>query len=252
MEILDQRGALLLGKPEGCYITIETDCARRHREDAFRRSVEAVAGELKSLLPPDSGTVLVAGLGNGAMTPDAIGVLALRSLVVTRHLVRQLHMKRLRSVAAVSPGVLGTTGMETAEILQGAVRQLRPGVLLVIDALAARKMERVCATVQLSDSGIVPGSGVGNHRQALNRESMGIPVITVGVPTVVDSATLIADALEQLGQAAPPALFQEESCFVTPKDIDAQVRTLARLVGYAVSLALQEQLSYQDLSSFFE
>ena len=249
VEVLNQQGAEALGKPVGHYITLEVQPLLHGDEQLFFESAGALSRELRSLLPEGDGPVLVAGVGNRSMTPDAVGPLALQSVLVTRHLLRQLHLEGFRPVSAVAPGVLGVTGLETQEFLRGIVGQTRPSLLIVIDALAARNMRRVCATVQLSDTGITPGSGVGNHRAALTRETLGLPVFSVGVPTVVDAATLISDALERQGTADVPQLQEEENFFVTPQDIDAQVAALARVVGYGISLALQPQLSPQELTA---
>lgn len=243
VDILDARGAEALGKPMGSYRTVELP-ALRQREDAFERAVMAVGQQLKELLP-ERGAVLVVGLGNRAMTPDAVGPLTADSVLVTRHLVNG-HARpfaALRSVAALRTGVLGSTGVESAEAVRGLVEQVRPEAVIAVDALAARRLARVCRTVQLSDSGIIPGSGVGNHRAALDRETLGVPVIAVGVPTVVDAATLAADLLEEAGpgSADPDRLRSAaDGLMVTPRDIDAQVRALARVVGYGINWALQD------------
>ena len=165
--------------------------------------------QLKKLLPP-KGAVLVAGLGNRAMTPDAVGPLAVEHLLVTRHLISALPncFGSFRAVSAVTPGVLGQSGVESAEAVAALVRELQPAAVIAVDALAARRTERLCTTVQLSDTGIAPGSGVGNHRHPLNRETLGVPVIAIGVPTVIDGATLAADLLESAGEEAGEALLR--------------------------------------------
>ena len=204
-------------------------------------------------MAPEEGPVLVVGLGNAAMTPDAVGPLALDSILVTRHLISVMprHFSGFRPVAVFRAGVLGTTGVESAEAVRGLAEQVQPALIIAVDALAARRTERVCTTVQLSDSGIVPGSGVGNHRAALNRETLGIPVLAIGVPTVVDAATLAADLLEKQGLSLPQEdTLRRESpaMMVTPRDIDAQVRDLSRVVGYAVNWALQD-LEISDMTA---
>lgn len=241
VEILDSRGEAALGKPRGTYLTVDLTGFWQRREGFFQRAVRAVGGQLRSLPLPD-GPALVVGLGNRAMTPDAVGPLALDSVLVTRHLVaaqpRQFAM--FRPVAAFRAGVLGTTGVESAEAVRGLVEQLRPALVIAVDALASRRVGRVCATVQLSDTGIVPGSGVGNHRCALDRETLGVPVFSIGVPTVVDAATLAADLLEEsgAGEVDPAAL--HSGMMVTLRDIDQQVRDLSRVVGYGINWALQD------------
>ena len=237
VDILDGRGAAALGKPEGCYISLDLRELPRD-SGGFARAAEALAGELAPLLP-EEGSLLAVGLGNRAMTPDALGPLALEYLLVTRHLAAAPPFDRFRPVAACAAGVLGRTGMESAETVEALVGQLRPAAVLVIDALAARRQERLCATVQLSDSGIVPGSGVGNHRHPLNRETLGVPVIAIGVPTVIDGATLAADLLESAGEEADGALLRRTGAVtVTPRDIDAQVRELAKVIGYGINRAV--------------
>ena len=248
VRILDQRGQQALGKPPGCYITVTLDGLQRREEGAFGRAVRALADELSSLLPPSApgAPVLVAGLGNRAITPDAIGPQVHEHTLVTRHLVSQApeHFGAFRPVASLAAGVLGTTGMESGELVSSVCSALSPAFVIAVDALASRSLQRLCRTVQLADTGITPGSGVGNHRFSLTKESLGIPVIAIGVPTVVDAATLAADLLD-LEQ--PPELGADRELLVTPKDIDSQVKDLSKVIGYAISLALQPGLTVEDL-----
>ena len=243
VEVLDQRGAEALGKPVGTYLTLDLGAFWRREEGYFERAVVALGQLLRQLLPPE-GSVLVVGLGNAAMTADAVGPLTLRSLLVTRHLMAAMprQFSGFRQVSAFGTGVLGDTGVESAEAVAALARELKPDLVVAVDALAARKPGRVCNTVQLSDSGIVPGSGVGNHRAALSRESLGVPVYALGVPTVVDAQTLALDLLEEAGVPAGASLLREKErgMTVTPRDIDRQVRELARVLGYGLSWALQE------------
>lgn len=248
VRILDERGEQALGKPPGQYITLTMDGLARREEDAFPRAARAIAGELAQLMAgiaPD-GLVLVAGLGNRAITPDAVGPKVHEHTLVTRHLVAQMpeHFGGLRPVASLSAGVLGTTGMESAELIQAVCRRLSPACVVAVDALASRSLKRLCRTVQLSDTGISPGSGVGNHRRALDRASLGVPVLAVGVPTVVEASTLAADLL---GAEQLPPLGEGGGLLVTPKDIDSQVDDLAKVIGYGISLALQPGLTVADL-----
>ena len=218
VEILDQEGARALGKPEGTYLTLDVSPLWRREEDAFPRVVRAVAALLGPLLP-EEGPVLAAGLPG------------------------------MRSVAGLGAGVLGTTGMEVAEWVRGAAEQVGPAAVIVVDALAARDLERLCATVQIADTGLVPGSGVGNHRMALNRETLGVPVISVGVPTVVDAETIARDLLGEAG-AVPKALNgRGRRFFVTPESIDQKIRDLSKVLGYGINLALQESLALEDLEA---
>ena len=215
----------------------------QRRTDFFERAVRAVGAELKALLPPE-GPVLVVGLGNPAMTADAVGPLAADSVLITRHLISAMprQFAGFRPVAVFRTGVLGTTGVESAEAVRGLVEEVRPALVIAVDALASRREGRVCAAVQLSDTGIIPGSGVGNHRAALNAETLGVPVFAVGVPTVVDAATLAADLLEESGAEAvdEERLRAHGTYLVTTRDIDQQVRDLSKVVGYGINWALQD------------
>ncbi len=256
VRIESEKDAEKLGKPVGTYHTLDLTGLTRREEDAFPRAVRALARLLAPLLP--EGPVLVAGLGNRAITPDAVGPLAADRVLVTRHLIQMApqHFQGFRPVAALAAGVLGTTGVESGELVKAVAEKVSPAAVIAIDALAARRLERLCATVQVSDTGITPGSGVGNHRFALDRDSLGVPVIAVGVPTVVDGATLAADLLEEAGQGElePQGLreFPGGTLMVTPKDIDQRVSDMAKVIGYAVSLALQPQLTLEELEGLVE
>ena len=241
VEILNDRGAKALGKPCGRYFSVDLkECL--HRRD-FDRAVRVVGRQLR-LLTPREGSLLIVGLGNAAMTPDAIGPLTAQHLLVTRHLISALpeQFGAFRDIAVLTPGVLGSTGIETAEAVRSLAAQLRPAAVIAVDALASRRMSRLCTTVQISDSGIVPGSGVGNHRHALNKETLGVPVIALGVPTVVDAATVAVDLLEENGitEISPERLQKGSNVFVTLRDIDAQVRQIGKILGYAINWAFQE------------
>lgn len=252
VDILDAHGAKTLGKPVGAYLTLDLASYWQRKEDYFARAVRALGAELKAMLP-EGGAALVIGLGNRAMTPDAVGPLTMESVLITRHLMAAMPRQfgGFRPVSAFSTGVLGTTGVESAEAVRGLVGEVKPDFVIAIDALASRRTGRVCATVQLSDSGIVPGSGVGNHRAALNRETLGVPVFSVGIPTVVDAATLAADLLEESGVTEfdeKKLRSRKQPLTVTPRDIDAQVRELSRVLGYGVNWALQE-LEIEDMAA---
>ena len=244
VDILNEKGAQALGKPQGSYLTIDLTTFWQRKADFFERAVRAVGGQLRTMLPQE-GAALVVGLGNPSMTPDAVGPLAADSVLITRHLISAMprHFSGFRPVAVFRAGVLGTTGVESAEAVRGLAAQVQPSFIIVIDALASRRCERVCATVQLSDTGIVPGSGVGNHRAALNQETLGVPVFDVGVPTVVDAATLAADLLEESGFTEideEKLRGGRENLMVTPRDIDQQVRDLGKVIGYGINWALQD------------
>ena len=242
------QAARALGKPMGTYVTMELDGLLRREEAGFARAVQAIAGQMTPMLPPQ-GLALVVGLGNRAITPDVVGPRAVDYTLVTRHLVEQLpQFGHLRPVAALAAGVLGTTGVESAALVAALVEKLHPSCVIAIDALASRSVHRLCRTVQLSDVGIVPGSGVGNHRHALTEESLGVPVLSLGVPTVVDGATFIYDLL---GERAPADLPGGE-LFVTPREVDSWVADLSRVLGYGVSLALTPSLSVEELTMLVE
>ena len=246
VRVLDRRGEEAIGRPRGRYVTLELGSLIRREDGAFQRGAEALAAELRALLPDGGGCVLVAGLGNRSITPDAVGPNAVRWTLATRHLKggAGTDFPALRPVAAVAPGVLGDTGLESAEFVAALCRKLQPDCVVAVDALASRSVKRLCRTVQLTDTGIVPGSGVGNRRQGLDRALLGCPVIAVGVPTVVDARTLAADLC---GLEQPPADADAEGLIVTPREIDAQAADIGRLVGCAVSLALQPSLTLEDL-----
>ena len=252
VKVLSEEGAAALDKPVGTYVTLVLDGLLRREDDAFPRAARALAAELRALLPAAPGTeVLVVGLGNRAITPDAVGPLAADHTLVTRHLVDRVpeHFGAFRPVSAIAAGVLASTGMESGELVAALVEKTRPACVIAIDALASRSLRRVCRTVQLADTGIIPGSGVGNARMALNRESLGVPVVAVGVPTVVDAATLCADVLAEAGMAEldPAALAGAgEGVIVTPREIDSQVADLAKVLGFGITLALQEGLSPEE------
>lgn len=244
VDILDHRGEEALGKPQGSYLTIDLTTFWQRKADFFERAVRAVGSQLKELLPAE-GPALVIGLGNAAMTPDAVGPLAVDNILITRHLISAMpkQFAGFRPVAVFRTGVLGTTGVESAEAVRGLVAEVQPSLVIAIDALASRRIGRVCATVQLSDTGIIPGSGVGNHRSALNRETLGVPVFAIGIPTVVDAATLAADLLEESGITefdGKQLRHGKQNLMVTPRDIDQQVRDLSKVVGYGINWALQD------------
>lgn len=206
VSIMTEQGARAMGKMPGNYSTIEAPALRQRDHNVLEKIADLIAEELRRFLAylqvPAEGDVLVVGLGNWNATPDALGPRTVHHLVVTRHF---FHMatpegrRGVRPVAALSPGVLGITGIETAEIVQGLVQQIKPALVVCVDALAARSTERLATTIQIADAGIQPGSGVGNKRFGITRESLGVPVIAIGVPTVVHALTVVADGLEKLG-----------------------------------------------------
>lgn len=260
VKVLDERGEQAIGKPVGTYVTVEVPGLDDTEGETFLKAVEAVGKELGTVLAGMQGEVLVAGLGNAEMTPDAIGPRSIQNVLVTRHVAGELSkisgLESTRGVAAIAPGVLGQTGVEAGEILKALVLKLKPAAVIVVDALASRRAARLGNTIQIADTGIIPGSGVGNARTAVNKEALGVPVIAVGVPTVVDAATLAVDLIEDAGFHADEiarekirrsACPNETPMFVTPRFIDLIVEHAARLTGFAINRALNPSIQYDDM-----
>lgn len=252
MRIRSDSAARQLDKPSGNYITIQTPplgAAAGYRPD----SAEHAAEELRTLLPTEGG-VLVIGLGNTQITPDALGPRAASAVLATRHIERELArgtgLGDLREVSVLSPGVLGQTGMETAEIIRAVAHELEPAAVITVDALASARLDRLGCTVQMTDTGIAPGSGVGNTRARIDRETVGVPVISIGVPTVVDALTLAAELTRhpaddpKLAHAVEP---NGARMVVTPREIDLLIEHAAKLVGLAIGRALQPHISIEDM-----
>lgn len=254
VRILSEDAAREIGKPQGRYLTLELDALIRREEDAFPRACKALSTLLRELLPrPNDGPVLIAGLGNRMITPDAIGPQTTDHVIATRHLVAQSPaiFADWRPVSALAPGVLGQTGVETGEVICGVLDRVRPAAVIAVDALAAGRLSRLLRTVQLADTGITPGAGVGNARAALNKETLGVPVIAVGVPTVVDGATLAHEISSQLGQPDCEALDDlSQPVMITTRDIDREVADISRMIGYAVNMALHPHLSVADIDLY--
>lgn len=247
LTVQTEAAAESIGKPMGTYITAEglplTDHFREVQEQ-----IEILADELYSLLP-EKGTVLVAGIGNSSVTPDALGPESAAAVIATRHiggeLARSVGLDKLRPVAVLSPGVLGQTGIETGEVLLSLTERIRPAAVIAIDALASRSISHLGRTVQISDTGIAPGAGIGNHRFELNRQTLGIPVIAVGIPTVVDAVTMANDFS---GSDRSPSLPEDsKNLIVTPKEIDLLIARASRLIGMAINCALQRAYDFEDL-----
>ena len=254
VRILSEDAAREIGKPQGRYLTLELAALIRREEDAFPRACKALSTLLRELLPrPNVGPVLIAGLGNRMITPDAIGPQTADHVIATRHLVAQSPaiFADWRPVSALAPGVLGQTGVETGEVICGVLDRVRPAAVIAVDALAAGRLSRLLRTVQLADTGITPGAGVGNARTALNEETLGVPVIAVGVPTVVDGATLAHEISSQLGQPDCEALDDlSQPVMITTRDIDREVADISRMIGYAVNMALHPHLSVADIDLY--
>lgn len=267
VEIVDEQGAKAMCKPIGNYVTIEAEDIRDAGYDVERMAdVSAVlARELLSMLPKrdvSKMSVLVVGLGNRDVTPDSLGPSVIANLEVNRHIfMLKEKLKKSYGVSAVIPGVMAQSGMESAEMVKGIVSQIKPDVVIAIDALAARSTKRLNTTIQLADTGIHPGSGVGNHRRGLNKETLGVPVIAIGIPTVIDAATIVSDTMDAMIQILSSSeagksvsnVLQEFSdrekhqlikellepqigtMFVTPKDIDEDIATMAEIVATGIN-----------------
>ena len=272
VKIETENGAKAMGKPAGVYLTLEAPNLAVPDEDYHREISEKLADHMEELLHENHLTgrdisVLVVGLGNRQVTPDALGPYVVDNLCVTRHIVREygkyaMGMERAQLVSAIVPGVMGQTGMETLEIVKGVVTETKPDLVIAVDALAARNSRRLNRTIQIADTGIHPGSGVGNHRNGLTRETLGGPVIGIGVPTVVDAATIVSDTMENLIQAMETSetlkgvgevlkmynnaekyeLVKElisphlNGMFVTPKDEDEMVKQISYTISESLNL----------------
>lgn len=258
--IIDTKNAAkTMGKPMGIYVTMEAPAMIEPDEDYHREISGCLAEELLRLLPgaDREQSVLVVGLGNREVTADALGPQVVDNLFITRHIVREYgkaayNCEKMNQVSALEPGVMAKTGMETAEIVKGVVEETAPDVIIVIDALAARSTKRLNRTIQITNTGIQPGSGVGNHRNALTEESLGVPVIAIGIPTVVDAATIVGDALEKLLEEDEDLAgirlkekrnlnFAElNNMYMTGKDIDAVIKRVSYTVSEGINIAIGE------------
>lgn len=257
VEIITKNGARAMGKPMGTYVTIEAPGMLEPDEGFHREISEVISKQLQQIIPNagEEQEILVVGLGNRDVTADALGPHVVDNLYVTRHIVKEYGKaaysnEKINVVSSIEPGVMGKTGMEAAEIIKGVVEQTSPKVMIVIDALAARSTKRLNRTIQITNTGIHPGSGVGNNRNALTRESMGIPVIAIGVPTVVDAATIVGDALEKIVLEESDAeihrylengrntMTELHNMYVTSKDIDAVIKRVGYTVSEGINMAL--------------
>ena len=254
-----------LGKPCGSYLTLECRLLREHDPDARIAMANLLGEELSRMLAPsDDAPVLVVGLGNRGVTPDALGPAAIDRTLVTRHMLNSEYAQSgMRSVCAIAPGVLGVTGIETVEMVESLTQKLHPRAILCIDSLAARDSGRIGCTVQISNTGIQPGSGVGNHRRPLTKETLGVDVIAVGVPTVIYAATLARDAFALLsgdgGHEEALASMEREllgtdlgNLIVTPRDIDAIVKNCATLIAGGINRALQPSLTEAEIAQMMD
>ena len=267
VKITNSNGEQAIGKPIGDYITIDIKNLKIAEEEEIQKSAEILSNELKQIIDKHidyKDDILVAGLGNLHVTPDSLGPEVVSDIDITRHIIKYMPQyidENARPVSAISPGVLGTTGIETLEVLEGVIDKIKPKMLIVIDALASRSIERISSTIQLSDTGIVPGAGVGNTRKELSKKTLGIPVIAIGIPTVVESAVLVNDCLdlfieklqeeaksneylnnlkeqdnyEEIKEALNP---YDYNMIVTPKEIDELIKNMANIVARGINLSV--------------
>ncbi|MCI8443753.1 MAG: GPR endopeptidase [Clostridia bacterium] len=267
VKITNENGEKAIGKPIGTYVTIDVKKLKIAQEEDITKAADTLSNELKKIVDThidSQGEVLVVGLGNIYVTPDSLGPKVINEIEVTRHIINYLPQyveEGTRMVSAISPGVLGTTGIETVEILKGIVDNIHPKLVIVIDALASRSIERISSTVQLSDTGIVPGAGVGNTRSEISEKTLGIPVVAIGIPTVVETAVLVNDSLDlfiqklqdeaksndYLNQLKQEDNYQEikeallpkdYNLIVTPKEIDDLIENMKDIVAQGINRSL--------------
>lgn len=281
VKITNEIGERNMGKPAGTYITLDLPEFAHYDGDVMDEVSKAMAKSLEGLVKlDDSMTALVVGLGNWNVTPDALGPKVISRLMITRHLkelVPDSIDEGVRPVCAIAPGVLGITGIETGEIIRGVVDKIKPNLIVCIDALASRKMERVNKTIQIGNTGISPGSGVGNKRMEISQRTLGVPVIAVGVPTVVDAATMANDTIDlvldaMIKEATAGSKFYEMlksidknekgrmirevldpyvgNLMVTPKEVDMVIDSLSRIIANGINIALQPALDLEDINKF--
>ena len=256
VKIVTENGAKSMGRPQGTYITIEAPELSTPDEDYHREISEELSTHLRKLIDlKKEKSVLVVGLGNAAITADALGPQVVDNLLMTRHIIKEYGLRgikheKMHRISGIAPGVMAQTGMETAEIVQGIVSETKPDVVVAIDALAARSVRRLSRTIQITDTGIHPGSGVGNHRNGLTEENLQVKVIGIGVPTVVDAATIVHDSMahlldtleeteqkEFLDEMIAPNLY---SMFVTPKDVDETIKYLSFTISEGLNIAFSQ------------
>ena len=281
VEITNENGSRAMGKPVGNFITIEAKGLRDNDSECHEMISHRLKECLEGLITTKKDAVfLVVGLGNWNITPDALGPKVVDKILVTRHMMDSLSetiKEAVSPAAAIAPGVMGITGIETAEIIKGIVEKLKPDVVIAVDALAARKFSRINSTIQLSDTGICPGSGVGNKRTELSKETLGVPVIAIGVPTVVDAATLAHDTMDIVFQEMKSTtdkkskfyemimdmenedrfqLINEvltpyaQNMFVTPKEVDAVIDRLSKIIASAINASIHKGLEIEDLGRY--
>ncbi len=281
VHIKNEQGEKALGKTVGSYVTLEIPTLIHKEQETFEDTIAVLADELKRLLKlEENSSVLVVGLGNWQITADSLGPKVTSSVLVTRHMFELMPKEieeGVRPVCAFSPGVLGLTGIETSEIIKGVVERVKPSAIIAIDSLAARRLSRVSTTIQLADTGITPGAGVGNKRQALTQSELGVPVIAMGVPTVVDAATMANDTidlvidhlmrqtekdsgfyntLKNLDRSEKYEIIRQAQgeelggLIVTPKEVDEIIEDIAEIISNAISIALHDSITINDLNKY--
>lgn len=246
IRVLNSAGEKALRKPVGDYVTVEIPNLENHG-GSFESATEIISRELKNIAGTDFKNVLVVGIGNSQITPDALGPKVAEGILATRHighsLKKELGLENLNSVSVLSPGVLGQTGIELYELITSAVQTVKPDLVIAVDALAARRLSRLGCTVQISNTGITPGSGVDNARKEISLKTLNVPVVAVGIPTVVDAHTLISD----LGGGLKADFKESENMIVTPKGIDLMIDRAAELLSFSLNTFLQPQLDKETL-----
>lgn len=281
VHVKNKNGEEAIGKPEGSYVTLEIPTLIHKEQKTFEDTIAVLADELKRLLTIEKDDcVLVVGLGNWQITADSLGPKVISSILVTRHMFELMPEEiedGVRPVCALSPGVLGLTGIETSEIIKGVVERVKPKAIIAIDSLAARKLSRVSTTIQLADTGITPGAGVGNKRKGLTIEQLGVPVIAMGVPTVVDAATMANDTIDLIidnlsQQTGEDAKFYEilknldreekyslirqsqgmelDDLVVTPKEVDEIIEDISEIIANAINIALHDSIELDDINKY--
>lgn len=282
VKVKDENGARKIGKPKGNYVTIDIPEFTAYDGETMDRVSQVVSEILGRMINIDvEKTALVVGLGNWKVTPDALGPKVTEGIMVTRHLktvMPEIMDDSVRPVCSIAPGVLGITGVETVEIIKGTVERVKPDVVICIDALAARRVERVNTTIQIGDTGISPGAGVGNNRKQINEDNLGVKVIAIGVPTVVDAVTIANDTIDMvvdslmnnassgndfykmlgsLDKNEKSSLIREVlsskslgEMIVTPKDIDLIINSLAKIISNGINMAVQPNMGMEDINKF--
>ena len=261
VEIINETGSKAIGKPVGNYITIEMPDFLQYGYFYYNQAIEVIKNELNRLLPDTNNKkVLIAGLGNRQITSDALGPYAVDNLIVTGHLAKFApeSLGKLGTMYAIAPGVMGITGVETADVVKGVCEKVNPGLVVAIDALASRKTERVATTIQISDTGINPGSGIGNHRKEITQNYLGIPVISIGAPMVVDALTLAYDTVDSLGVMNKDEILGkisekkqgENALFtVTPKETDKLTTQMANIISSAINITFHN-ISAEEIAGY--